>query len=53
MIDFSNFHPKTVSNLYTFLAVDLVRHVTTQVGMGDSHFLLLDAACTFIISCFL
>ena len=32
---------KTFSNLYTFLAVDSVRHVTSQEDMNDIHFLPL------------
>ena len=39
--DFSNLHLKTFSNLYTFLAFDLVLCVTSQEDMRDNHFLPL------------
>ena len=40
------------SNLYTFLAVDSVRYVTSQVDMSDSHFMPLDIASTFVVCWF-
>ena len=49
--NFSNLHLKTFSNLYTFLAVDSVRHVTSQKDRSDSHFLPLDVASAFVEVC--
>ena len=42
---------KRFSNLCTFLAVDLVCHVTIQEDMIDNHFLPPDVASTFAIAC--
>ena len=48
MNDFSDLHLKTFSNVYTFLAVDSVPHVTSQEDMSNSHFLPLDVATIFL-----